>query len=47
MHPFGLYLFFFNASDSQVWSFDAVAESLHIPFTALETFASEFFCFFL
>jgi hypothetical protein len=35
-YPFGLYLFFFlNAHDSQVWSFDGVAEFLHIPFKAL------------
>jgi hypothetical protein len=36
---FGLYLFsFFNAHESQVWSFDGVTESLYIPFTALELF---------
>jgi hypothetical protein len=29
--PFGLHLFsFFNAHDSQVWSFDEVTEILHI-----------------
>jgi hypothetical protein len=33
-----LYLLFFNAHDSQVWSFDGVSEFLHIPFTALELF---------
>jgi hypothetical protein len=34
-----LYLFsLFNAYDSQVWSFDGVAEFLHIPFTAHEFF---------
>jgi hypothetical protein len=38
MYPFGLYLFFFNAYDSQVWSFDGVSELLHIPFTALKLF---------
>jgi hypothetical protein len=39
MYLFGLYLFsFFNAHDSQVWSFDGVAEFLHIPFTALQLF---------
>jgi hypothetical protein len=37
-YPFGLYLFFFNAHDFQVWSFDGVSEFLHIPFTALELF---------
>jgi hypothetical protein len=37
-YPFGLYLFFFNDHDSQVWSFDGVAEFLHITFTALELF---------
>jgi hypothetical protein len=35
-YPFGLYLFFFNGHDSQVWSFDEVIEFLHIPFTILE-----------
>jgi hypothetical protein len=35
----GLYLFsFFNAHDSQVWSFGGVAEFLNIPFIALELF---------
>jgi hypothetical protein len=34
MYPFVFYLFFFNAHDSQVWSFDGVAEFLHIPFTS-------------
>jgi hypothetical protein len=29
---------FFNAHNSQVWSFDGVTEFLHIPFTALELF---------
>jgi hypothetical protein len=39
MYPFGLHLFsFFNVNDSQVWTFDGVAELLHIPFTALELF---------
>jgi hypothetical protein len=39
MLPFGLYLFsFFNSYESQVWSFDGVAEFLHIPLTALELF---------
>jgi hypothetical protein len=45
-----LHLFsFFNAHDPQVWSFDGVAEFLHIPFTALEfleLFDSDFFHFF-
>jgi hypothetical protein len=36
MYAFGLHLFSFNAHDSQVWSFDGVAEFLHIFFTALE-----------
>jgi hypothetical protein len=37
--PLALHLFsFFNAHDSQVWSFDGVAEFLHIAFTALELF---------
>jgi hypothetical protein len=39
MYPSGLNLFsFFNAHDSQIWSFDGVSELLHIPFTALELF---------
>jgi hypothetical protein len=39
IYPFGLYLFpFFNAHDSQIWSFDGAAVFLHIPFTALELF---------
>jgi hypothetical protein len=39
MFPFGLYLLsFFNAHDSQVLSFDEVAEFLHVPFKALELF---------
>jgi hypothetical protein len=39
MYPFGLHLFsFFNAHDSQAWSFGGVAEFLYIPFTALELF---------
>jgi hypothetical protein len=34
MYPFVSDLFsFFNAHDSQVWSFDGVVEFLHIPFT--------------
>jgi hypothetical protein len=38
-YPFDLHLFsFFNAHDSQILSFDGVAEFLHIPFTALELF---------
>jgi hypothetical protein len=38
-YPSGLYLFsFFNAHDSQVWSFDRVTEFLNIPFIALELF---------
>jgi hypothetical protein len=37
MYPFGWHLFsFFNTYESEVWSFDEVAEFLHIPFTALE-----------
>jgi hypothetical protein len=36
MNPLGLHLFFFNAHDYHFWSFDGVAEFLHIPFTALE-----------
>jgi hypothetical protein len=37
MYSFDLHLIsFFNAHDSQVWSFDGVAEFLHIPFTVLE-----------
>jgi hypothetical protein len=48
MYSFGLHLFsFFNAHDSQVWSFDGVAGFLHIPFTALYLFQEEFFCFSL
>jgi hypothetical protein len=44
----GLHLFsFFNAHDAQVWSFDGVAELLHIPFAALVLFGQEFLCFFL
>jgi hypothetical protein len=36
---FGLHLFsFFNAQDSQVWSFDGVSEFLHIPFAGFELF---------
>jgi hypothetical protein len=39
IYLFGLHLFsFFNAHDSQVWSFDEVTEFLHIPFIALELF---------
>jgi hypothetical protein len=39
MHPFGLHLFsFFNAYDSQVWSFDGVSELLHVASTFLELF---------
>jgi hypothetical protein len=45
-YPFGLHLFFFNAHDSQVWSFDRVAGFLHIPFTVLELFDEDFSCFF-
>jgi hypothetical protein len=37
-YAFDLHLFFFNTHDSQVWSFDEVAEFLHIPFTAIESF---------
>jgi hypothetical protein len=38
MNPFGLPLFsFFNARDSQVWSFDGVIE-LHFVLTVLELF---------
>jgi hypothetical protein len=37
--------YFFNAHDSQVWSFARVTEFLPIPFTALESFVYEFFCF--
>jgi hypothetical protein len=33
---FGLHLFF-NAYDLQVWSFNGVAEFLHIPFKVLES----------
>jgi hypothetical protein len=34
-----LHLFsFFNAYDSQVWSFNGASEFLHIPFTGLELF---------
>jgi hypothetical protein len=48
MYPFGLYLFtFFNAHDSQVWSFEGVTEFLPILFIALELFDSDFFCFSL
>jgi hypothetical protein len=47
MYPFGLYLFFFNAHGSQVWSSDGVTEFLHIPFTALELFDKKFAYFFL
>jgi hypothetical protein len=36
---FGLHIFsFFNAHDSQVWSFDGVTEVLYIPFPALSLF---------
>jgi hypothetical protein len=39
MNPFCLHLFsFFDAHDSQVWSFDGVGEFLYIPFTGLELF---------
>jgi hypothetical protein len=39
MYPFCLHLFsFFNAHDSQVWSFDGVAEFLHNPFIVLDLF---------
>jgi hypothetical protein len=39
MFPFSSYLFsFFNTPDSQVWSFDGVADFLQIHFTALELF---------
>jgi hypothetical protein len=39
MYPFFLDCFsFFNAHDSQVWSFDEAGEFLHIPFTGLELF---------
>jgi hypothetical protein len=31
---------FFNAHNSQCWSFDGVGEFLHIPFTGLELFNS-------
>jgi hypothetical protein len=38
-NPFCLRLFsFFNAHDSQVWSFDGVGEFLHIPVAGLELF---------
>jgi hypothetical protein len=38
-YPFGLHLFsFFSAHDSQVWSFDGVAEFLNTPFAALLLF---------
>jgi hypothetical protein len=40
-------LHFFEAHDWQVWSFDGVAEFLHILFTALQSFLKVFFCFFL
>jgi hypothetical protein len=36
-YPFSLHLFF-NAHDSQVWSFDGVHEFLHIPVISLELF---------
>jgi hypothetical protein len=38
LHMFDLYLFSFNVYDCQIWSFDGVAEFLHIPFTVLELF---------
>jgi hypothetical protein len=38
MHNFGLHLFSFDAHDLQVWFFDVIADFLHIPFTALESF---------
>jgi hypothetical protein len=42
-NPFGLHLFtFFNVHDSQVCSFDGVAEFLHIPFSAFESSKSSF-----
>jgi hypothetical protein len=47
MYPFDLHLFFFNAHDAQVWSFDVVAEFLHILFTALELSKISSFFFFL
>jgi hypothetical protein len=39
MYPFGLHPFsFFDAHDSQVWSFDGVTEFFYIPFAAFKTF---------
>jgi hypothetical protein len=39
MNSFCLDLFsFFNAPDSQIWSFDGVGELFHIPLTGLELF---------
>jgi hypothetical protein len=39
MNPICLDIFpFFNAHDSQVWSFDGVVEFLYIPFAGLELF---------
>jgi hypothetical protein len=38
MNPFGLYLFSFNAHDSQVWSFDGITEFFYIPFIAFQLF---------
>jgi hypothetical protein len=43
MYSFGLHFSFFNAHDSQVWSFDGGAEFLHILFIALELFDYDFF----
>jgi hypothetical protein len=48
MYTFCLYLSsFFNAHDTQILSFEGVAEFLHIPFTALVMFDQDFFCFSL
>jgi hypothetical protein len=33
--PFACTSSFFNAHDSQVWSFDGVSDFLHIPFPGL------------
>jgi hypothetical protein len=34
-YPFGLHLFSFNGHTYQAWSFDVLAEFLHIPFMAV------------
>jgi hypothetical protein len=46
-YPFGLHLFsFFDAHDSQAWSFNGVPGFLCIPFTAFVSSKSSFVFFF-